>query len=69
MKLDNTAPRFDPVAFAADGRVKYRAFAGDVYDARVIAVRSPDLVDIDVIVPGCEKPVHLTKIKFKKEGA
>lgn len=47
-------------------RVRYRAIAGDVYDAQIISRRLDGTVDIDVIVPGCSDPVRLTRINPEK---
>lgn len=52
---------------AGINRVIYRALAGEVYEAKIISVRAPNLVDIDVLIPGCSEPVRLTKVRYKAE--
>lgn len=46
-------------------RAVYRSLAGEPYEAFVVAVHGPELVDLDVLIPGCAEPFRLTKIKFR----
>lgn len=47
--------------------VHYRAYAGDVYEAEVISVRAPDLVDIRCSFPGTASTQELTRITFSEK--
>jgi len=47
-----------------DGRVIYRALAGDFYPANIIQTRLDGTVDLDVFIPGGHDPVRLTKIRI-----
>lgn len=51
-------------AIARGNLVFYRAYAGEMWPAKVTEVVGDKLVDIDVIVPGLGDPVHLTRIPF-----
>lgn len=44
--------------------VCYRAIAGDVYDAVVTGVREGGFVDVEVLVPGTERRVGLSAVRF-----
>lgn len=70
----NGEPSFEPgtaMISAVDGAelkmgdaVRYRALAGEVYGAKIVFVRNPDVVDIDVFLPGCQEALRLTRIKL-----
>jgi hypothetical protein len=49
--------------------VHYRAYAGDVYEAEVIAVRGPELIDIRCSFPGTSTTLDLKKIRFTEDGS
>lgn len=60
--------QLDGVCFVEDGRLRYRAIAGDVYDA--VQLGSPNLdgtLTIHVYFPGVRKPVFLSRIKLERE--
>lgn len=46
----------------AGAAVKYRALAGEVYDAKIVFVRADGCVDLDVFTPGGANPLRLTRI-------
>lgn len=61
-------PKEGGVAFPVKGgKVRYRALAGDVYDAEIAGAATKDgLVDIDVIIPGCEARFRLTGVRWSR---
>lgn len=48
-----------------DGLGFYKALAGDVYVARIVAYTGNGIALIDVAVPGCDEPVRLSGIKVR----
>ncbi len=42
---------------------RYRSLAGEVYEAIVRTVHPDDTFDVDIVVPGTEARVSLTKIQ------
>lgn len=54
------------VCFVEDGRLRYRAIAGDVYDAVEVCSRNADgTLTIHVLFPGVREPVLLHRIKLE----
>lgn len=54
------------VAVDVGGKIEYRSLAGDgFYDAIVVRVIGPDLVDVDVLPPGCLHPVRVTGVALR----
>lgn len=49
--------------------VRYRAIAGQVYDAIITGIRTTGIVDIEVIMPGTERRVSLGGLKFNEQPA
>lgn len=54
----------EPAPLKIGEAVRYRALAGEVYDAKIVFVRDAAVVDIDVSLPGCHEPLRLTRIKL-----
>lgn len=44
-------------------RVRYRSFAGDVYDATITGAHANGTVSLDIDLPGCREPAHFTHIR------
>lgn len=57
------------VCFEEDGRLRYRAIAGDVYDAFALSRNADGTLVIHVTFPGVRDPVMLSRIELVKADA
>ena len=58
-----------PKTAARGDKVRYRSFAGSVYDAVVLGDRADGYVDIGVIIPTCKDSFELHAIKYEDRPA
>lgn len=52
--------------FKIGDRVRYRSFAGDIFDATVTGLRPSGFLDLDIDVPGNREPFHTTAVPAER---
>jgi len=62
--------RMNGACFRKDGKLKYRAIGGDVYDATQVGEPGPTgLLSIFIKLPGVKDPVMLNRVRMREESS
>lgn len=51
-----------------DDKIKYKSFAGEVYDAVFLSAGPPGFAAIDVLIPGVKEPFTLKAVRLERIG-